>query len=102
DAGTSTAHGSNERGIVELGGQRIGGDMRDLGGYAVRADDRGHGQPSERALIDESQFGSSVGKREPHPEVSFQWGVRRLDEQLPAHPEVTDQRGAGLERQPEV
>jgi hypothetical protein len=28
--------------------------------------------------------------------------LRRYDEQLPAHPEVTDERVAGVERQPQV
>jgi hypothetical protein len=94
-------------GVVEGEGgvHRVAGDVGDRRGEqatarcirqsARRGGDEGvRGQPAERALVDEPQLGSLVGKHDPDPQVLLVGPTRDGDEHLTAHPEVREHRVA--------
>ena len=90
--------------VVELGVERVAGDVRDLGrqlGAAV-----GDHQPAEHPLVDEPQLvdppNFRAGQRETDPQVPLVGGAGGLHEHLAAHAEVAEQGVAVVERQPEV
>jgi len=58
--------------------------------------------PPEGALIDEPQLGAAVGERDPYPQVPFLGRSGRRHEQLAAHAEVSYQRIARIQGQPQV
>jgi hypothetical protein len=80
DARLPPADPAHEPVVVELGVQRVAGDVRDLGrqlGAALR-----HQQPAEHALVGEPQLTAREpvsAEREPHPQVPVVRGADRLE-----------------------
>ena len=81
--------------------EQVGRDVRDRRGHPLRVE-VGQREAAEGALVDEAQLGAVVGEPEPGVQVPLVGGVRRLDEQLAAHPEVEDEAERVLEVEPEV
>src|SRR5581483_7052292 len=100
DAGALGAQRGEELRVLELGVQRIAGDVRDRCRDAVL--ERLEAEAAEGALIDEAQLGTVVGERHPYAQVDLVRGADRLDEQLAAHAEVAEYRLILSERNPQV
>ena len=84
-------------GVVEGEGgvHRVAGDVRDRcrEQATVRPGRRaGHGQPAERALVDEAQFGPPSVEDEPDPQVRSSGRPAGGDEHLAAHAQVREHR----------
>ena len=68
-------------------GDRLGHDEP----VVPRRHEFGEREPAKGSLVDEAQF-TPVGQLEPGVHVCGRGRVRLLDEELPAHPEVDDER----------
>ena len=100
DPGRAAPHPGDELIVVELGVERVASDVRDLRRQlGATGGDR---QAAEHPLVGEPQLDVGCVQDEPDPQVPLGGGVGRLDEELTAHAEVSEQCVAVVERQPEV
>ena len=83
---TNSADG---RGFVEIGVERIAGNVGDARRHSV--DHLVDVHPTERPLIDEPHLAIIVGEAHAHAQVCFVVFARRLHEYLAAHAEVHDE-----------
>src|SRR4051812_34345763 len=109
DLGPPPAQRGAEGGLVEGGVERVDRDVRqarrDAGPLVPALLD---GQASEGPLVDEAQLAAAVGEPQTGAQVRLVGRGRLLDQQLPAHAQVRDERtprraAVGLgQRQPQV
>ncbi|GAA3108076.1 hypothetical protein GCM10020001_027600 [Nonomuraea salmonea] len=83
------------------GSNGSGGDVRDRRGHPVHQRRQHH--VAERALVDEAQVGPAVLEAQADPQVLLRRRLGIDDEELAAHPQVSEQRLPGSrQRQPQV